>query len=119
MDVTLPTTQLGAESEGIEVLRRLHGHLDQAVQRADAVFEKLPLSETRSPQRADLVVVFQQTKAITTALADFLDGLDHELANEGSGASQARLSPDQVRAFLLDAEPPPRRATNTSTWSRC
>jgi len=53
-------------------------------------------------------VVFQQTKAITTALADFLDGLDHELANEGSGASQARLSPDQVRAFLLDVEPPPQ-----------
>ena len=98
--------QPAAEKEGIEALRRLHGQLDQAVQHAAAVFEELPLTETRSPQRADLVVVFQQTKAMTTALADFLDGLDRELANEGSGASQARLSPDQVRAFLLEVEPP-------------
>jgi hypothetical protein len=108
VDVLLPATQSGAEREAIEVLRRLHGQLDQAVQHAEAVFEKLPLSETWSPQRADLVVVFEQTKAITTALADFLDGLDRELANEGSEPAQARLSADQVRGFLLEVEPPPQ-----------
>jgi hypothetical protein len=97
-------------AEGIARLQRLHGQLEQAIQHAEAVFEKLQLPGTRSPQRADLVVVFQQTKAITTALADFLGGLDRELANEGSGVSQARLSPDLVRAFLLDAEPPSQHA---------
>ena len=100
-----PTTQ--TIDATLAELRRLHGRLAETIERAEAVFIAQQLPDTRSPQRADLVGIFEQTAAIATALADFLDELDRALANEGSGASQARLSPEQVRAFLLDVEPPP------------
>jgi hypothetical protein len=104
----IPSPRTGAAREGIEHLRHLHDQLDQAVLRAEAVFSKLQLPDTRSPQRADLVPVFEQTKAIATALADLLDGLDRELGNEGSGVSAARLTPEEVHAFLVEVEPPPQ-----------
>lgn len=104
-----PATQTSGAGDDLAELRRLHDHLAQTIQRAEAVFLAQQLPDTRSPERADLAGIFEHTGAIATALADFLDAIDRVLANEGSGASEARLSPAQVRAFLLDVEPPPQQ----------
>lgn len=104
-----PATPTIDAGDDLAELRRLHDRLAQTIQRAEAAFLAQQLPDTRSPQRADLAAIFEHTAAIATALADFLDEIDRALASEGSGASQARLSPAQVRAFLLDVEPPPQQ----------
>jgi hypothetical protein len=94
-------------NEGLQQLQELHHTVEEAVQRSVAVYSELRLSSARSPQHGDLVAVFEQIHEIASAVARFLDGLDRELANEGSDVAVARLSPDQVRSFLLVVEPPP------------
>lgn len=96
-----------AGNVGLQQLQELHRTVEQAVQRAVKVYSELQLSIARSPQRGDLVAVFEQIHGIASAVAAFLDGLDRELANEGSEIAVARLSPDQVRSFLLAVEVPP------------
>lgn len=94
-------------NEGLQQLHELHHAVEQAVQHSVAVYSELRLSSARSPQHGDLVAVFEQIHGIASAVGRFLDGLDRELANEGSDVAVARLSPDQVRSFLLVVEPPP------------
>jgi hypothetical protein len=91
------------KGENVE-LRRLYDQLARVVLHAEVVFSKLQLSEARSPERLELVVVFEQTNAIFAALADFLDGLDRELASEGNDRLQARPSLDEIRAFAREIE---------------
>lgn len=100
-----------APNEGLQQLQELHSTVEQVVQRAVAVYSELPLSIARSPQRGDLVAVFEQIHEIASAVARFLDGLDRELANERSEVAVERLSPDQVHSFLLGVEMPPPEAT--------
>jgi len=98
--------------EGLQQLQELHRTVEQAVQRAVEVYSALQLSSARSPQRGDLVAVFEQTHQIASAVAGFLDGLDRALANEGSEVAVAPLSADQVRKFLLAVEMPPTGAVS-------
>jgi hypothetical protein len=107
-------------------LRRLYDQLTRGVLHAEVVFSKLQLSEARSPERLELVVVFEQTNAIFTALADFLDGLDRELASEGNDRLQARPSLDEIRAFAREIEALEKRTPGKSsskiameTWCSC
>ena len=86
-------------------LRRSYENFRGAVGRAETSFSAMQLPDTRSPERADLVVAFEHTSALTTALADFLDSVDRALGSEGSDPLQPRCAIDDVRAFLLEVEP--------------
>lgn len=98
----------------MERLRRRHDDLRRAVKLARALFAGLAPPDMRSPERAELVAVFEQTGALAIALADFLDALDRALCNEGSGASGPGSSPEEVRALLGELEPVPASERDAS-----
>jgi len=78
----------------------LYDELCRAVLRAEAVFASLALPRDRCPMHAELIVVLEQAKAIASALADVLDGMNRARV-EGPPVA---TSLEEVCAFLISDE---------------